>query len=155
MLRRLSSADSDLILQVADLYCDQWSIPKEKTIARLNNHPNDDVLFQLVNVKDGKVVVTGGLYNNVGLLNEHPRFNIYKSWVAQIVTEKKLRGHGLGEQMLREIEMNACKDGLTHLHLFTFTAESLYVRNGWTVLERVTYKGHHNTAVMYKNLIAG
>jgi len=150
-IQQVNSSNTNLVAQIADLYFDQWAIPKDRTITRLANHPNDDVLFQLVHTNNDHVITTGGLYNHVGLLNEHPGFSCYNPWVAQIVTEKNYRGKGYGAELLKEIEKLSAKAGFNKIYLFTFTAENLYIRNGWLPLERTIYKGH-DTVIMYKSL---
>jgi hypothetical protein len=148
----LHPEDSESIHQIADLYFDEWAIPKERTISRLAAHPSHDIIFQLIHKMNNKVITTGGLYRHVGLLNEYPGFSVHQPWVAQIVTERNKRGNGLGAAMLKEIENQSLRSGFTKLYLFTFTAENLYLRNNWQPLDRVLYKGH-DSAIMCKDLI--
>lgn len=150
-ITRLNSEDRDLVGQIADWYFDEWNIPRTTTIDRLANQPNNDVLFQLVLTKDSKPIATGGLYNKVGLLNDHKKFNHFKPWVALLYTEQHNRNQGIGQILLREIEVGAKEMKLSTIYLFTFTAETLYKRAGWAPIERVSYKGH-DTVVMEKKI---
>jgi GNAT superfamily N-acetyltransferase len=149
IISRLDSSDAYLILKIADWYYGEWAIPINTTIQRLTNQENDDVLFQLIVTKDNMIVATGGLYNNVGLLHIHAKFKKFRPWIALLYTNKENRNQGIGQFLLREIETVAKELGLNKIYLFTFTAESLYQRSGWTQIERVNYKGH-DTVIMEK-----
>jgi len=150
-ITRLNSGDKDLIGQIADWYFDEWNIPRTTTINRLANQPNNDVLFQLVLTKDSKPIATGGLYNNVGLLNDHKKFNHFKPWVALLYTDKHSRNQGIGQMLLKEIEGAAKELKVSTIYLYTFTAETLYKRSGWLQIESVSYKGH-DTVIMEKKV---
>lgn len=115
------------------------------------NHPNNDVVFQIVLGKSNKLIATGGLYNNVGIFQAHPKFKEFSPWVALLYTDAESRNMGFGRELLGKIEEIAKEKGFKKLYLFTFTAESLYIRAGWRELERVEYKGH-DTAVMEKTI---
>jgi GNAT superfamily N-acetyltransferase len=103
----------------------------------------------LVLYKNNQPIATGGLYHNVGILHEHEKFKKLGPWVALLFTEKNYRNQKFGELLLNEIENNSKNLGYNKIYLFTFTAEGLYLRNGWKPLERVIYKGHE-TVVMKK-----
>ena len=151
IIEHLPPSDPDLIKQIADWYFHEWGISTDTTIQRLTNRSNDDVIFQLVVKKDSQTVATGGLYNAVGLLKAYPRFAVFKPWVALLYTDTKNRNQGVGRVLLKQIEEDAKALGYTKIYLFTFTAESLYKRMGWTQVERVDYKGN-DTVVMQKEL---
>jgi N-acetylglutamate synthase-like GNAT family acetyltransferase len=148
-IERLTPSDKNLISEIAKWYFEEWTIPTATTVHRLATQSKDDVLFQLILNKDNKLIATGGLYNNVGLLQEHVKFKKFKPWVALLFTEKENRNQGMGRILLTEIEAAAKEMGLNKIYLFTFTAEALYQRSGWTQLERVNYKGH-DTVIMAK-----
>lgn len=150
-IQKLSPTDKILINQIAQWYLSEWAIPIDITIHRLSNPSNDDVLLQLVLSKNNIPAATGGLYNKVGLLKEHERFQKFKPWVALLYTNTNNRNQGLGHLLLNKIEEEAKKTGLKNIYLFTFTAENLYKRAGWKEMERVNYRGN-DTVVMKKFL---
>jgi GNAT superfamily N-acetyltransferase len=150
----LSRDDTATIASIASWYNDEWNIPIERTVQRLSMQEPSDLLFHLVLYIDNHPIATGGVHLNVGLLKEHPRFFSFSSpspWVAVLYTVPQHRGRDLGAKLLTEIEKQAKAIGLKKLFLYTFTAEKLYLRNGWTPTERLTYKGH-DTVVMEKSL---
>ena len=63
-----------LITRLANWYFEEWGIPKERTLSRLVNHPNDDVLIQLVLKEGNRIIATGGLYNNTCLTLIFPKY---------------------------------------------------------------------------------
>jgi len=141
--------DKDKINTIANWYFDEWSTPKEKTFNRLESQPNDDVLVQVIATKQNQLLGTAGLANQVNLIKVHERFKFYKPWVALIYTDKLYRRQGIGKLMLEEIEKHAKKNNLKEIYLYSFTAESLYIKCGWKTIDRVSYK-EHNTAIMKK-----
>jgi GNAT superfamily N-acetyltransferase len=150
-ITKLDPTDKDLILKIANWYYEEWNTPIEKTIRRLTNQPNGDVLFQLVLAKDNEVVATGGLCNNVNILKVHEKLRKFKPWLALLYTAKDYRNQGLGKMLLEQIERCAKEEKLSKIYLYTFTAESLYRRCGWKQIDRVHYKGH-DTVVMEKGI---
>jgi GNAT superfamily N-acetyltransferase len=150
-IRKLDSTDEETILKIARWYLEEWNIPTDKTIQRLKNQPSEDIIFQLVLYENNKAVATGGLYNQVGVLQVHEHLKKYGPWVAVLYVDKSHRNNGLGEMLLNEIEQCARKNNRTKIYLYTFTAEALYKRCGWKEIERVVYKGH-DTVVMEKDL---
>jgi len=150
-IRKINTTDKGFIDQAAIWYLQEWSIPIERTIQRLSTQTKDDVLFQLAFYKNGKPIATGGLYNNVGLLHEHEKFKKLGPWIALLYTEPNSRNQKCGQTLLQEIEKNSKNLGYKEIYLYTFTAESLYLRNGWKPLEQVIYKGN-DTVVMKKEI---
>ncbi|MDX1617202.1 MAG: GNAT family N-acetyltransferase [Balneolaceae bacterium] len=150
-IEQVDPGDGTLIRLIARWYLREWDAPVGKTVRRLSGQPDEDSLFHLVLRLDGEVVATGGLFNEVNIYNVHPRFRRYRPWVGLLYTREEFRGRGFGGMLLNEIEHRAQELGLSRLYLYTFTAESLYKRCGWTVMDRVPYKGHE-TAVMKKSI---
>ena len=150
-VHKLASTDEQLMEHIADWYLNEWAIPRDRTISRLANHPNDDVLFQLILKEDGVPVATGGLYNNVGLLQKHQIYQKLKPWVALLYTDMGYRSKGFGTKLLDEIQNMAREIIIPKLYLYTFTAEAFYVRNGWAEMDRVKYNGH-DTVIMRKEV---
>ena len=148
---QLKPSDTKLIDRIADWYLQEWAIPKERTISRLMNHPNDDVLVQLVLKEGNRIIATGGLYNNTGLNIIFPKYKALSPWIAQLYTDKEHRGKGHGTLLLKNLEEYAKGAGITQVYLFTSTAEKLYKKNGYRQIERVKYRGADNV-VMEKNL---
>jgi GNAT superfamily N-acetyltransferase len=150
-IRKLDASEDELILKIANWYFEEWDTPIEKTVQRLKSQPNDDTLFQLVLSVENKVVATGGLCNNVNILNVHQELGKFKPWLALLYTEKNSRNNGLGKILLEQIEKCASEEKLTDIYLYTFTAESLYKRSGWIEINSVNYK-NHRTVIMKKEL---
>ena len=149
---QVKATDIKLIEKLAGWYLEEWGISKERTIARLSNHPNDDVLVQLVLKEGNSIVATGGLYNNTGLNIVFPKYKALAPWIAQLYTDKAHRGKGHGTLMLKMLEEFAKISGITQVYLFTSTAERLYKINGYKQIERLKYKDVENV-VMEKHLI--
>lgn len=87
---KVRSNEKNLIELIADWYLKEWDIPVEQTRKRLANLPNDDVIFQLLLLKDNGPIATRGLYNKIGLLNVHPKSLKFKPWVALLFTAEKI-----------------------------------------------------------------
>ena len=149
--KRIKPADTELIILIADWYFDEWNIDKMVTIDRLNNFPGAMLPFQVVMTLDGLPIATGGVYHHVGLLDAFPRLKEYQPWLALVYTLPEHRGKGYGAMLCQEIQGRAKETGTKQLHLCTHTAESLYRRIGWEVLERIALKGK-DIAVMKKEL---
>jgi len=150
-VHQIKTTDERTIQQIANWYQEEWKIPVERTIQRLTTQAKDDILFQFVLKSGDKEIATGGLYHKVGLFLEHPRFKAYTPWVALVYTCPESRQQGFGEKLMKEIERHSLLLGYATIYLFTFTAERLYQRLGWTHMERVMYKGH-DAVVMKKTL---
>jgi GNAT superfamily N-acetyltransferase len=147
----ISNKDEKLIYLISRWYHQEWSIPPERTVQRIMSHPNDDVLFQYILTINSTPAATGGLYQNVGLHQVYPEYKKWGPWVALIYTDPKFRNLGLGSRLLHEIEEQAYERNFKDLYLFTFTAEDLYKRNGWSELDRVDYH-YKDTVIMTKRL---
>ena len=150
-IREVKKNDTEIISLIASWYLQQWAIPIERTAKRLSEQQEDDIVFHLVLYKDGIPIATGGLHHKVGLLQADDRFKKYDPWVAVLYTIPEQRNSGTGSLLLKKIEDFSLKKGYETIYLYTFTAESLYVREGWKEMERVSYKGH-DTVVMQKKL---
>ncbi len=150
-IQKLDASDQERISTIANWYFDEWNTPVEKTIQRLSNQPNEDVLFQLILTLNGKLVGTGGLCVQVNLLQVHKTFTQYKPWIALLYTDKNYRKQGYGKVLLEHMEWHARQEKLDKIYLYTFTAESLYRRGGWKPIDHVPYKGHRTT-IMEKDL---
>jgi hypothetical protein len=143
--------DEKIIELISDWYFDEWNIPKDKTIERLKSFSNISSQFQVLMTLDGVPITTGGLYNHVGLLDKEPRFRVYKNWLALVYTIPDKRHQGFGALICDYIQNYSKKRGVEEIVLFTDTAEKLYTRLGWIVLERLSL-GERNIVVMKKQL---
>ena len=151
-ISKLKQSDKDSICKIADWYFNEWDTPIEKTIERLSSHPNNNTILQAIVTIDGKIVATGGLCNIMNIYKTHPELEELKPWIGLLYTEKEYRNKGIGQQLLKFIEQNALEIGLKQIFIYTFTAESFYMKNGWTKIRTVEYK-NHQTAVMEKILL--
>ena len=138
---------------IAEWYLSEWKVPIEKTIQRLKSITSDPAQFQVLMTFDNKPVATGGVYDHVGLLDREPRFKVYKSWLALVYTSPESRQKGYGALLCDYIQEHAKHAGIQDMYLFTDTAERLYERLGWAVLERVAM-GERNVVVMKKELLS-
>lgn len=150
-IQKLLPSDHARIESIAHWYREEWNVPAERTIKRLSTQSPDDIIFHLVLSKDDQPVATGGLYHQVGILMEHEKFRATGPWVALVYTKPENRNQGIGRILLDEIENVSREIGIRKIYLYTFTAETLYLRSGWKPTERIIYHGH-DTVVMEKEL---
>lgn len=109
----------------------------EATVARFEACRNRDALpLALVAVEGGEAAGTVGL--RMDSISTRPALG---PWLAALWVEPARRGRGLGARLVRAAEGEARRLGLATLHAGTSTAESLFVRLGWRVVERTTYHG--------------
>lgn len=148
---RLTCNQSDNFQQIANWYQMEWKFPLETTLSRLTAITPQKDQFQLVMTRDGVPIGTAGIYNTVRLLEKIPRLNIYKHWLALVYTIPMERGKGYGALLCEKVEEEAKQEGISKLHLFTDTAESLYKRGGWEVMERIEVESR-NIVLMEKEL---
>lgn len=147
----LDSSNKEQIKIIADWYFKEWGTPIERTFSRLKNQPGKDLLFQLIALKESRLLATAGLGNQVGLLKVYGKFNHLKPWLALLYTEEDYRKQGIGKLLIDETERKAKALNLSTIYLYTFTAESLYTKCGWEKIDMVQYKGH-DTVIMKKEL---
>ncbi len=60
-------------------------------------------------------------------------------WLGGVFVLEKHRGHGIASLLITAMMAEAWRLKLAELYLWTPSAETLYTRQGWTVLERATY----------------
>jgi len=149
--KRVQGGDDASIRQIVAWYFREWEVNPENTIKRLSGFPSSGFPFHLMMSVNNAPVATGGLYEHVGLLDIAPRFRIYGPWLALVFTTPENRRKGYGTLLCEEIQNRARELGLKEMFLFTHTAESLYTRMGWDLVERVHVKDR-NVAVMKKDL---
>lgn len=62
-------------------------------------------------------------------------------WLASVFTAPEARGQGIATALCQRVMHFASKLGLARIYLYTPSAERLYARLGWSVLERLNYRG--------------
>lgn len=134
---------------ISHWYFNEWKIPHEKTKEKLQSLSPQE--FHVLMMDEDIPVSTGGVYHRVSLVEREPRFEIYKHWLALVYTMAGQRGKGHGAKLCTFIEQEAKARGIKELHLFTDTAERLYARLDWEVLERLLI-AERNIVVMHKTL---
>lgn len=139
------------IALIAAWYLREWNISTDTTINKINSLPAEGDEFHLLMTLNGLPVATGGLYHRVGLMHRVPHLNAYPNWLALVYTLPEHRGKGLGARLCEHIQDKAKALGLQEIYLFTHTAETLYIRLGWTEVERIELEGK-DIAVMKKSL---
>ncbi len=93
---RLDPSRTDEIIQIADWYLAEWSIPKETSIERFSKQSTDDILFHLLLKKDNQIVATGGLHLQVGLVKVHKEYSKFGPWVSMLFTDSNFRNQDAG-----------------------------------------------------------
>jgi GNAT superfamily N-acetyltransferase len=151
IIRQLTPADTGIIGQLADWYHTEWAVPRETTLERLTGHPSNDILVHLIVMEKDQLVASAGVHVNVGIIKVYQRLEVLKPWLSLVYTAPSFRNQGFASILLDEVERAAINVGITHLSLYTYTAEGLYRKKGWTEVERVVYKDHENV-VMRKDL---
>ena len=147
----LRADDKEKIELIAEWYFEEWKIPHEKSIQKLQNLNQGNRQVQVMITINNIPVATGGIYNHVGLLDREPKFKIYKHWLALIYTTPEHRNKGFGSLICDFLQVGAAAENLEELYLFTHTAESLYLRLGWEPIQRLTSAGK-DIVVMKKKL---
>jgi GNAT superfamily N-acetyltransferase len=150
-IRKVHKTEEEVILRIANWYFNEWNTPIEKTVRRLTEQPNEDLLFQLILTFNGELAATAGLCYKVNLHDIHPQFKEYGPWIGLLYTHASYRNRGLGQNLLRQMEAQAAELHYSCIYLYTFIAENMYKSNGWQEIDRVPYKGH-DTLVMKKEL---
>ena len=72
-------------------------------------------------------------------------------WLAGVYVAPYYRRRGIGSALVERVMACATTHGVKRLYLYTPSAELMYLRLGWTVIERTTYRGA-NVVVMAHDL---
>ena len=147
----LTASDSEAIKTIGGWYEAEWGIAREKSHENILQAITDEQQFQVLLSVDGRAVSTAGMYRKVSIVDKVPELSKYSNWLALVYTVPEYRGQGWGELICDYVQAHSKKMGISDLYLFTDTAERLYRRLGWTVLERLTV-GSRNVVVMTKRL---
>ena len=143
----LTQEDQDKFQLIAYWYLDYWKIPTDKSIKKLEKVTASESEFHVLMTLDNVPIATGGLHHHTGLQDKVPRFKMYKDWLALVYTIPVERGKGYGALLCNYITHLAKERAIEKIYLFTDTAENLYQRLGWSVLEKVAM-GERNVTVM-------
>jgi GNAT superfamily N-acetyltransferase len=154
LFQKIAPSDTEFIDQIADWYHREWQIEREITYQRLRSLPESGIPFHLIMFVDGKPIATGGIHHDVRLIKIDSRFKKYDPWLALVYTVPEFRKKGYGEMLCKKLESMSLEMGLNEIFLYTTTAESLYRKIGWTLIERIDYMGCE-CAVMKKSLLTG
>jgi GNAT superfamily N-acetyltransferase len=150
-IKLVTSDDYNTLSLIADWYQDEWGIPVADTVNNLRAVTADIHQFQMILSVNGRAVATGGVYDHVALLNHKPELNVYRKWLAQVYTIPGERGRGYGIGICEQIQDHCRNLAFGKIYLFTHTAQPMYQKLGWSVIQRLTI-GNRNIAVMEKNL---
>ena len=143
----LKQEEENTFQLLANWYYDHWQMPREKTIEKLKKVTSSRQQFHVLMTVDNIPIATGGLHDHVSLQDKVPRLNEYKDWLALVYTIPEERGKGYGAQLCNFIMVRAKEKGVKKMYLFTEKAESLYMRLGWTMLEKL-FEGERELTVM-------
>lgn len=148
---RITPEDKDLIEQVAAWYFKEWNIALASTTQRLSELSPTGIPFHVMMKVDDLPVATGGIAHHVSLLSEEPRLKIYQPWLALVYTTTENQNKGYGTLLCYEIERILKELGVKEYYLFTYTAEKLYLKLGWEIMERLAVRDK-DIVVMKKKL---
>lgn len=152
-LHVLQSGDTSLIQLIAEWYFTEWHLPIDAAKNFLRAICDDPGQVQVVLLAGGLPVATGAICRHVGLQDRVPRLAGYGPWLARVYTLPEHRGKGYGEKICRYLQSAAGELRVSRLYLFTDTAERLYTKLGWEVMERLE-TGGRALAVMQLHLPA-
>ncbi len=147
--KEIISSEIEIINRISNWYFNEWKIPKQKTIKSLTDTSNSNVIFQTLMIDSKISIGTGGLYDSVEIQNQVEKYKSHSPWIALMYTKPEMRRKGLGGKLLDRIELEAQKRGYQKIYLFTHSAESLYIRKGWSEIERLQIEGK-NIVIMEK-----
>ena len=150
--KRLLAPSADELKLIAAWYEEEWKLDPAQSIEKISRLPEGTGQFQMMMYLNGEPIATGGIYTHVGLLDKVPRFKSFGHWLALVYTLSSQRNKGYGYKLCQQIQEEAKKEGLKEIYLFTHTAESLYQRLGWQLIERLQL-GEKNIAVMKLELL--
>ncbi len=108
----------------------------------------NEVPTVVVAISDGELLGSAMLLSSD--LDTHPNLT---PWLAGLYVVEESRGEGVGSALAERIAAEATSLGFPRLYLYTSTAESLYARLGFSVLERCDYHGER-VVVMVRDLAA-
>lgn len=109
----------------------------ERRIGELEQHLSEDGLpSTFVASADGEIAGSASLV--AADLPERPELT---PWLASVYVAAPFRRRGIGGALSERVAEKAARLGYPSIYLFTWTAERLYARLGWSVRERPTIRG--------------
>ena len=152
LYHRIQPEDTALLSLLSEWYNTEWNMDKITTIQRFIDFPETGIPFHLAMTLDGKPIAAGGLANHVSILTHVPRLKIYQPWLSLVYTTPENQKKGYGTMLCHKIEALAKELGIKEYFLFTYTAEKLYIKLGWEVMERLLV--NDKNMVVMKKIIA-
>ncbi|UCG56385.1 MAG: GNAT family N-acetyltransferase [Phycisphaerales bacterium] len=130
------------IPRLADLFWQEWQQfyeatgrTAEQVTAYMRAKANtDSIPLALVAVYRSQVIGTGAIKPHD--LDIRPQFS---PWLAGLYVLREFRDNGVGSLLVARLLEEARQLGLSELYLWTPSAERLYSRLGWSLLERTQY----------------
>lgn len=94
--------------------------------------------FGVVAVRDGQLCGIAALK-----AASIPKQSHLLPWASAGLVKPTLRGRGIGSLLLGALEHQAKAKGFNSIHCATASAESLLLRRGWSLIERVEHEGEN------------
>ena len=133
----------EFIPTLAAWHYDQWSYlhsndSVERRISELEDElSSDDIPKTFVAVSDGILLGSASLIPH----DMDIRMDL-SPWLASVYVPVEQRNRGIGTALVRHVMKEAGRLGYTTIYLFTPDREEFYTRLGWSLLERIEYRGH-------------
>jgi N-acetylglutamate synthase-like GNAT family acetyltransferase len=70
-------------------------------------------------------------------------------WLAGVFVALDYRRRGIGSTLVRRVVESAAQLGEKRLYLYTPSAEQMYLRLGWSAIERTQYRGKEVVVMSY------
>jgi len=139
---------ADFIPTLARWHYEQWNYLSpgdsvERRIQVLSQHRcPSQIPTTLVAIYRGRVIGSASL-----VLHDMSGYRGFSPWLACVYVDPPCRGRGVGSSLVRHAVDKARALGIETLYLYTPDLERFYARMGWTVLERVEYRGYQQTVM--------
>jgi predicted N-acetyltransferase YhbS len=132
------------IPRLAGLFWQEWRhfydatgrTPEQVTESMRERTNTDSIPLTLVAVYGGQVIGTGAIKPHD--LDIRPQLS---PWLGGLYVLREFRDNGVGSLLVARLLEEARRLGLSELYLWTPSAEKLYSRLGWSLLEKTQYCG--------------
>lgn len=132
----------EAVRQIADWFFEEWSyLYPGRTLrdfedlirrrARMDKLP-----LALVAIESGTVIGTISLK-----IQDMDNRTELEPWLAGLYVSWEWRSKGVGTRLVEAVEKMACEMGIRKLFLYTPKSENFYLKLGWRVRERTSYRG--------------